>query len=116
MTEDKRTECMVIIHGCSTAAGAAGAGLAQIPCSDSAVIVPIQIGMAIALGAVFGVELSESGAKALVESAAATAAGRSISQMLVGWIPGLGNALNAATAAALTETIGWQMANSFADR
>jgi uncharacterized protein (DUF697 family) len=26
---------------------------------------------------------------------------------MLGWLPGLGNAINAATAAALTEAIGW---------
>ncbi len=35
------------------------------------------------------------------------------SQVLVGWIPGIGNAVNASTAAALTEGIGWAMANEF---
>jgi uncharacterized protein (DUF697 family) len=37
-----------------------------------------------------------------------------LSQALVGWIPGVGNAINAATAAALTEAIGWAADGYFA--
>jgi uncharacterized protein (DUF697 family) len=32
----------------------------------------------------------------------------------VGWLPGFGNAINAATAAALTEAIGWAAEEYFA--
>lgn len=42
-------------------------------------------------------------------------AGRGISQVLVGWIPGYGNAINATTAAAVTEAIGWAADAYFAD-
>jgi len=31
----------------------------------------------------------------------------------VGWIPGIGNAINAATAGALTEALGWLLAKEF---
>ncbi len=34
---------------------------------------------------------------------------------MVGWIPGLGNAINVSTAIALTEAIGWMAANKFAE-
>ena len=37
----------------------------------------------------------------------ATLTGRTASQALVGWLPGYGNAINAATAAAVTEAVGW---------
>jgi uncharacterized protein (DUF697 family) len=65
---------------------------------------------------VFGIELNESTAKAALASATATAVGRGISQVLVGWIPGWGNALNASTAFAVTESVGWAVANDFAGR
>lgn len=113
---EQRAKCHAIIHSASASAGAVGAGLAQIPGSDNAVIVPIQIGMTIGLGRVFGIELSESAAKAAVASAAGTTVGRCISQVLVGWIPGVGNAINAGTAAALTESLGWMLAEDFARR
>ena len=56
---------------------------------------------------------SEAAAEAVLASAAASMIGRGISQILVGWIPGLGNAINASTAAGLTEAIGWILANDF---
>ncbi len=56
----------------------ASGGMAQIPGSDNAVIVPIQITI-----------------------------------VLVGWIPFLGNAVNATTAAGVTESIGWWIADYF---
>lgn len=113
MTQKEQVKCHSIIHSASTAAGAVGAGLAQIPCSDNAVITPIQLAMTVALGKVFGIELSECSAKAALASASAATVGRAVSQWLIGWIPGVGNAINAATAAAITEAIGWFLAGGF---
>lgn len=39
-----------------------------------------------------------------------------MSQFLVGWIPGIGNAINTATAAGITEAIGWIAVKNFFDR
>ena len=87
--------------------------MAQIPGSDNAVITPIQLTMTISLGKVFGVALTESAAKAILASEAASTVGRTVSQVLVGWIPGVGNAINATTAAGLTESLGWLLAKEF---
>lgn len=114
MTSSQRNKCHAIIHSASASAGAVGAGLAQIPCSDNAVITPIQLTMTIALGKVFGVELTESSARAAVASAAAAMVGRTASQLLLGWIPVAGNIINACTAASITEAIGWIIAKEFA--
>lgn len=114
MTAEEKKKCHAIIHTASTAAAGAGAGLAQIPGSDNAIITPIQLTMTISLGRVFGIELTESAAKAALASAAASTLGRTISQILLGWIPGIGNAINAGTAAAITEAIGWALAKDFA--
>ncbi len=114
MTKSQEKKAKVIIHGASAAAAGVGAGLAQLPGTDNAVIVPIQVGMVVTLGAVFGINLTESAAKATLATATATFVGRGISQFLVGWIPGIGNALNASTAAGVTEAIGWTIAKDFA--
>lgn len=113
MTEKQKKKCHTIIHGASVAAGAVGAGLAQIPTSDNLLIAPIQLTMTISLGKVFGKSLSEASAKAAVASAAAYMVGRSTTQVLWGWVPVLGNAINATTAAGLTEAIGWLIAKEF---
>lgn len=113
MTDDEKAKCHAIIHSASVAAGGVGAGLAQIPGSDNAVITPIQLTMTISLGKVFGVSLTEAAAKAAMASVAASTIGRTISQVLIGWIPGIGNAVNATTAAGITEALGWALAKEF---
>lgn len=113
---DIMTKCNGIIHTASVACGGVGTGLAQIPASDNAVIVPIQIGMITALGKVFDLNITEGVAKGIIGSAGATVAGRTLSQFLVGWIPGIGNAINTATAAGLTEAIGWLAVGNFYER
>ena len=115
MTNSECAKCNGIIHTASAAAGAVGFGLAQIPGSDSVPLVGIQTTMIISLGSVFGKKLDESAAKAALAGTASTVIGRSISQILIGWMPGIGNAVNATTAAGITEAIGWKIANDFDD-
>ena len=113
MTYDQEVKCHGIIHGASAAAAAVGGSLAQIPGSDNAVIVPIQVAMTIALAQVFGISLTEGAAKATLATAATSLVGRTISQVLIGWLPVVGNVINASTAAAVTETAGGTLANDF---
>jgi uncharacterized protein (DUF697 family) len=75
--------------------------------ADSLAIAPIQITMIISLGAVFGIKVTEGMAKGLLSTFAAGYLGRGVSQLLVGWIPGIGNIINTATAAGITEALGW---------
>jgi uncharacterized protein (DUF697 family) len=96
-----------IIHMAAAAAAAVGAGLAQVPGSDAPVLVSIQTTMIIAIAQEYGVPVTKAAAADLLLTFTATAVGRGISQWLVGWIPGLGNVINASTAAALTEAVGW---------
>ncbi len=101
------TKAQLIIHGAAAAAAAVGGGLAQIPASGSVVITPIQISMIIALGALNGKTLDKSGALGILAGASGSCVGRTLSQLLIGWIPGVGNLINAATAFVITESIGW---------
>ena len=114
ITSTQRGQCHGIIHAASASAGAIGAGLAQVPCSDNAIITPIQLAMTVALGRVFGIELTDCAARAALASVAAATVGRTASQLLIGWIPGVGNIVIACTAATITETIGWLLAEDFA--
>ena len=103
--------------GAAVAAGAAATGLAQIPLSDNAVIIPIQITMILSLAKVFDRSLDEAAAKALLLQTITTMLGktaaRTFTQFVIGWIPGVGNVVNASTAAALTEALGWLVADDF---
>ena len=91
--------------------------MAQIPGADNVPLVAVQITMAVALGKIFHVQISEGAARGMIMTALASMIGpviaRVVSQFLVGWIPGAGNAVNAATAAGITEAVGWILANEF---
>ena len=114
MNSNQQAKYHTIIHSASASAGAVGAGLAQFPGSDNAIITPIQLVMTISLGRVFGLELTDCAARAALASVAAATVGRTASQLLVGWIPIAGNIINAGTAASITEAIGWLLAEDFA--
>ena len=113
MTEKERRRCHYIIHTNATAAAGIAAGLAQLPGVDSAPLAALEVEMVTALGAVFDIKVSSAAAKGVIASVAGTAVGRATSQFLLGWIPGLGNAINASTAAGIVEALGWLAADHF---
>jgi len=113
LTKGELAKCNAIIHTASAAAAATGAGGAQIPLSDNAIITPIQITMIVALGKVFDQAIAKTAAKGLLATFATALVGRSISQILVGWVPGIGNVINASTAAVITEGVGWAAVKYF---
>ena len=107
LSSTEQKACHGIIHSASVSAAAVGAGLAQLPLADNAVITPIQITMIVSLGKVFDQEVTKTAAKGILAGLIASFVGRSVSQAVWGWIPGIGNASNAITAATITESIGW---------
>ena len=66
------------IHGAATATAAVGFGLAQIPGSDSAVIMPIQTAMIISLGKTFNQSLDKTMALAMLAELSASIVGRGL--------------------------------------
>ena len=114
LVEEHGDACHAAIHSATAAISVVAGGLAQIPLSDAAVITPIQISMITAIGKIFDIRIGEAGAKSIIASFTTAVAGRALSQLLLGWIPGLGNAINIATAVALTETLGWNAVDHFA--
>ena len=115
MTSSQRKKVHSIIHASSASAAAVGAGLANIPGSDAPVLIAIQTGMIISIGAVFKQKLTESISRTLLADFLGTTIGKTVANVLTGWIPVLGNGINAATAASITELIGWTIANDFAN-
>ena len=104
-----------IIHSASVACAGVGAGLAQIPGADMPILATLQAGMIIGIAQQYNVSMTKAAAADLVMTFAASMAGRGISQVLIGWFPGVGNAINASTAAAITEAIGWAADAYFKD-
>ena len=100
---------------CGSVAGFAGVGAALLMTKYTMNPVLAALLMCV-LGAVFGIQLTQSAAAAALASVAAATVGRAVSQVLVGWIPFVGNAINASTAAALTESGGWLLAKEFASQ
>ena len=113
MTNKEKNACHAIIHSHAAGASAVAAGLAQVPGVDNGPLFAIEVAMTIELGAVFGISLTKNAATAALSGVVGTAVGRTISQFLIGWMPGIGNAVNAATAASVVEAIGWGVAKKF---
>lgn len=115
MPKELEKKCHVAIHSASAASAAAGA--IPIPMSDAIPITTAQIGMIIALGKLFGITLSNAAAKAIAGVAITQQAGRAIFTNIIKAIPGagsvLGGVIGASTAAVLTETLGWIVADDF---
>lgn len=115
MPKELEKKCQVAIHSAATASAAAGA--IPIPMSDAVPITAAQIAMIVALGKVFGVEISQSVAKSIAGVGITQQAGRAVASNLLKMIPGagtvIGGVIGASTAAALTEALGWIIADDF---
>ncbi|GAA8169800.1 YcjF family protein [Helicobacter pylori] len=102
-------ECKTIIHVASGAAGAAG--LIPIPFSDALAIAPIQAGMIYKMNDAFGMDLDKSVAASLVAGLLSVTAvaqvGRTLVNSFLKFIPVVGSVAGGATAAVITEGIGF---------
>ncbi|MCL1986447.1 MAG: hypothetical protein FWG64_00525 [Firmicutes bacterium] len=114
-TTAETIQANLAIHAAAVGAGLSGAGLAQIPLADAAIITPVQMTMLGSLGGIFGIKVDKNLATAIVAPLAAAFVGRGVSQLAVGWIPVAGNIINASTAVAITEAVGWTAAYYFKD-
>ncbi|MGL2824358.1 YcjF family protein [Helicobacter pylori] len=98
-------ECKTIIH---VASGAAG--LIPIPFSDALAIAPIQAGMIYKMNDAFGMDLDKSvGASLVAGLLGVTAIGQGARAFvnMIKFVPGLGSVAGGATAAIITEGIGF---------
>lgn len=107
MALTKKQKAHALIHSVSGTAAAIGGGMAQVPLSDALLLIPLQASMVVAIALIHGRRVQEATATTILGTLGATMFGRAISQLLVGWIPVFGNTVNAGTAAAITETVGW---------
>ncbi|GAA7860688.1 hypothetical protein JP0272_05530 [Helicobacter pylori] len=102
-------ECKTIIHVASGTAGAAG--LIPIPFSDAFAIAPIQAVMIYKMNDAFGMDLEESVAASLITGLLSVTAvaqvGRTLVNGFLKFIPVVGSVAGGATAAVITEGIGF---------
>ncbi|WQS96602.1 DUF697 domain-containing protein [Helicobacter pylori] len=102
-------ECKTIIHVASGVAGAAG--LIPIPFSDALAIAPIQAGMIYKMNDAFEVKMEESVATSLITGllgvTAVAQVGRTLVNGFLKFIPAVGSVAGGATAAVITEGIGF---------
>ncbi|MGN8284882.1 YcjF family protein [Helicobacter pylori] len=96
----------------SVASGAAGAaGLIPIPFSDALAIAPIQAGMIYKMNDAFGMDLDKSAAASLITGLLSVTAvaqvGRTLVNGFLKFIPVVGSVAGGATAAIITEGIGF---------
>lgn len=115
MPKELEKKCHVAIHSATVASAAAGA--APIPMSDAVPITAAQIGMIIALGKSFDITISGAAAKSIAGVGLTQQAGRAVASNILKMFPGagtvIGGIVGATTAAALTEALGWIIADDF---
>ena len=114
MPEELKNKCRKVIHSATAASGAAGA--IPIPVSDAIPISTAQVGMIIALGKIFDMELSEATSKSIISVTLTNRVGHRLFTTILKTLPGtkiVGSLVAAATAAAITEALGWSVANDF---
>jgi Uncharacterized protein/domain associated with GTPases len=116
LTKTQQIRCHLAIHATSLTAAGVGAGLAQLPCADSVALVPLEVALVMALGAVFGIRMNQSSAEATLAGTTATLCGRGLSRVLSGRIPCLEKACDAVTAALAVQLVGWAVAADFDSR
>ena len=114
MTYEQKSKCHRIIHAASALSGAVGV-IPIVTFFDSVVITPAQVTMVIALGRVFGKEISKSAAEGIAGAKVAELAGKGVSKAVFSTIPVIGNIANGAVAASLTEALGWFIVSQFDD-
>lgn len=115
MPKEIEKKCHVAIH--TATAAAATAGTFPIPMSDAVPISIAQVAMVVSLGKAFGISLTESVAKSIINVTIAQQAGRAIFSNVLKAIPGagtvIGGIVGGLTAAVLTEALGWIVADDF---
>jgi len=79
------------------------------------ILMALQTAMIIAIGTEHDCTITKANSKSILLTLPAGYGGRALSQFLIGWIPGYGNVINATTAAAITETIGFAASAYFSN-
>lgn len=105
--EEKKRMTGMMIHGFAVAHMVSAALLAQTVVGDEAVLTALTVAMIVAVAKLNGADWDSGAALAFLGVFAGSYIGVRGATMLVKWIPGVGNAANAAVTFATTEVLGW---------
>lgn len=102
------------------ATSSAGVAASPIPFSDSALLIPIQTTMIATIYKVYDEEITEGVITGALKATATSAVGKGLAGNLIKLVPGVGSAvgmvINGSVAVALTEAIGFGVANAFENK
>jgi uncharacterized protein (DUF697 family) len=111
--DQKKDEAQKIIHGVAVASSSISSAL--IPFSaDTSALTSLHVGMIQALAKIFGLKLDARGAMGILHEISGPLLGQVSSKTLLGWIPGVGNWINASVTTGFTEALGWRVYHYFA--
>jgi len=102
--EMKRKKCRKVIHG--TAVAAAAVAVSPIPVSDVIVLIPMQAGMVVKIGAIYSYEITPERGKEILAVAGGGIVFRYAFQVLIKFLPGLGSVIGPVIAYGGTVAIG----------
>lgn len=107
MAIDKRRSTAMMIHSFAVAHAATAAALANTMVGDEAALTALTVAMIIAVAKLNGADWDTGTALAFLGVLAGGYIGTRGAVLLVKWIPGIGNAANAAVTFGTTEVLGW---------
>jgi uncharacterized protein (DUF697 family) len=114
MTEqERRLKATKIIDDVAKTAATATAVFSQIPGMGVATLTTLYLDMAKKIAILFNQELEVQTARKLVLEACERYANAIVNKSLLGWIPLMGNAINAKITFDLTKKVGWFFYNHF---
>lgn len=113
--KERKVMAAKIIDEVATSAATATAVFSQIPGMGIATLTKLYLDMAKKLAALFNQELESQTARTLVMSGCERYATAIFNKSVLGWIPLIGNVINAKITFTLTQDIGWFLYNHFAE-
>ncbi len=110
----KRREAAIVINSFAVAHGVVAFLLANTLIGDTVILTGLTIAMIVWIAGIYGVEMDnpEHVLEAILKVSAGPV-GVYVAAKLIFWLPGIGNAANAATTVAITEIIGWTCVTLF---
>ncbi|HCG7281255.1 TPA: 50S ribosome-binding GTPase [Vibrio parahaemolyticus] len=93
----------------TSGSASAAAGLNPVPASDSLLLMPIQMGMAVSIAKVYGFSNMKNATMALMKSQIISLLGKQLATSFLKLIPGFGQLINASVAGSLTLALGYAL-------